>query len=369
MKLSLLLLTTTVLLLSCNKHKSRATAAPKKSVSSEKSMNNEDFTITDRKGRKRVSRYANKDFTRCLRDSSAERASDTPSSGGGLSAFRLFANPVDLQITKETISSIIRDINTQLKQSGRFSPQNFWQSLSANSVYKLMTDLINAYPDLSDSEFEKKKQMIAYAFLYYVEQRETEVSYSFNFNSNEDQGESDSRETISFNGSDEVDDAHMANVCSSLKIEDINTNNETLSAADSSGKMICTDGENQLITLTKIGQETLVLKINNDSEAKYKEFKMDLSEILFSTETIDEHEITPAITEISHDTGGFFGYPTVSLKLKRVKVNTFEDDVYDSYYLPERFKGMDVNIITSHFSSIDFDDMNCRTLKEFDLNI
>ncbi|MBT4793270.1 MAG: hypothetical protein HON90_16985 [Halobacteriovoraceae bacterium] len=260
---------------------------------------------------------------------------------------------VDLFLSEKVITLVKEDLDKYIKDFAKIEPRMFWTALSQASAKRLIAELILSYSEISDEEFEIKKQMIAYAFLYYLEVGNLNESYKFKFSSREE-GVDDFTEYISFNGPKRVKEAKDVSFCDYFRFSDVATYDHKEVSGDVLGKLLCFDKVLGSYELTQTDNNELNLVVGKTG----KEYHMNLSNVM----TLNSSSESSLKLKFS---SGWNRYPKLKFTLDRL--SQIDSESKETVYFENKYKQMDLRITKYFLNTNKYKNLSCRTIKEFAL--
>lgn len=261
---------------------------------------------------------------------------------------------VDIFIKAETIKLVKSDLDQFLKNNGKMSPDDFWNSLSLESYDSLILDLIPSYNSISTEQFEEKKKVLAYAFLYYLEVGEENGSYLFTFDDRESEDPRVIREYISFGGSRKIKDAKDVGICGYFRFSNINTHNGLVDSHDFKSKVLCENDFGSKVELVESTDDTLILKYKFKSKP-VQTIRMNSNDLSVDSSTKN--------LEIEYSRG-WSHYPKVFIDIKK-RFQTYEDQT-KGHYVDNSVKGMNLQVKYHLLKGGDkFKNLRCREVKAY----
>lgn len=254
----------------------------------------------------------------------------------------------NILISKNTLKLVQSDLDSYTKSIGKISPNEFWENLSEAAHDAILFDLIRENNDIGTEEFEEKKKVLAYAFLYYLNGENETDSYKYIVDNRECDSFDETKEYISFaktwgfNGVKEVE------ICGFFKFSNI----ETQSPYGFEPKILCTNKEGSNFSIKRSADDHLIIKKDsirdNDYSFKYSNFKIT------SKNSRTNIKYKSRLLEL----------PKMNLSiLKRHYINEEGNKVY----IPNSSSQMDLYIKTSFRKKADkFTNLSCRTINSFD---
>jgi hypothetical protein len=297
------------------------------------------------------SKYTEKDFAGCF---TAIAIAPVVLIAEGLTNALTFKKNVDAYINKKTIDLVSNDLNEYISKNGKISPENFWVSLSAKAYDSLISDLIPTYNTVSTNEFNEKKKIIAYAFLYYLEAGTPETTYLFTFDDRESSESRIIREYISFAGSNKIKDAKDVGICGYFRFSDINIESRHDQNDDVKSKILCGNkfGTKVILAESDNGELRVELTFKN---AKPRVVKMNSSDV--------EIDVNKSNVELEYSRG-WRQFPKVYIEIDK-RFKTFEDGQRGRYEVNSA-KSMDIQIKYNLIKAGDkLKNLTCREVKAF----
>ena len=178
---------------------------------------------------------------------------------------------INLELSAIAINAVEKDFARYTAKNGKVDVKNFWNILSHSSEVVVHHDLIKAYSKLTEDELKVKKQILAYAFVFYFENNKKNGVYTIVLP--EDSHEV-TTEIIVFNAIVGEADIFEVAVCDDLRVEEI----ETKPAASAPFNIQCS-GTNRSVLLRNTGDQEFQIKIQT-SKNLYEE-KLNLADVEF----------------------------------------------------------------------------------------
>jgi len=176
-------------------------------------------------------------------------------------------NKETLYVSKDSVDAVKADLNKYVSKNGKRNLEDFWMALSTTSIQLLNDDLIKQYSQLDDSQYVGKQKLLAYAFLYFLEEGKAEQAYRLT-------SFQDYKAThffISFAGSTEVQNV---GTCGALKSFEIK-----LPERDLSTPLIQCSGDQRRVVMTLNSDEDFVLKVKSTKNSY--DIKVEQAEVEF----------------------------------------------------------------------------------------
>ncbi|MFT6633766.1 MAG: hypothetical protein ACJAS4_003738 [Bacteriovoracaceae bacterium] len=267
---------------------------------------------------------------------------------------------VDAYINQNTIDLVAKDLDAYILENGKISPEEFWNSLSMEAHDSLISDLIPSYNRISSENFNEKKKIMAYAFLYYLEAGSPESSYHFTFDDRESDEPRFIREYISFGGSRKIKDAIDVGICGYFRLSDINVETNLLEDNGIKSKILCENQHGSKVVLSENFNNEIKLEVkfkskNSLNESKPKIVTMNLNDI-----DVDANRKN---VDLEYSLG-WNRYPKVYIDIeKRFQTN---ENGEKGHYVNNSAKTMDVQIKYNVIQRGDrLKNLNCREVKAF----
>lgn len=255
-------------------------------------------------------------------------------------------NNIDIHFEKSIIDLVEKDIKKYVKKHSKISVYDFWKALSKKTIRKLNVKLVISYNQLSEVDFNKRKQVLAYAFLYQIEKGAKEALFRFFFN---DQNGSDANQrVISFKSTQDISKAEDVKICNDIKLSQISIETK-LNNAKLRSRILCVNDGGTVIELVENDKKQLEIKIDS-------KIKRDLSlEVKNLQVHITQEEVSLSFREWNV-------WPEVDIEmLKRVE-NVPGWGGID--YVDGSVETMDLIIRNSYFKYDTFYDLQCREFKK-----
>lgn len=256
----------------------------------------------------------------------------------------------EIVLNKTFVKRVVADLIAK-SRGEKISPDFFWSNLAPNLANILNDYLAHRYLNLSSSQFDLLRRLVAYTLTYFMEKQDYSVGYVVQYG--EDR-------TLKIAFSSETNITEHIQVCSMQDLSDyVIIPSNLLTTSQITGAVYCTGGSHK-VKLTVYNND--LLKI--DIQSKNKKYNIDLPR---SDIEIDYSEV-----EIESEGSDL----EISLNLRKKIASrtrrgwwgrTFGRD-YNYTYFSDQYSSLELSIEAKDFE-FDEDDLNCSTLKNFSFKI
>lgn len=260
----------------------------------------------------------------------------------------LTSNKVDINFSKSLIYLVKDEVFQYILENSQISPDDFFGALSAYTREQFELEMIRAFSDLSPKDFQIRKQMMAYAFLYFIQNGSPlGESYSFTYDGRgELKRPQPYRAFVSFAGSDLRENVKEVGACGYFRFTEVSVNQKIRD------EILCSNNDLDIVRLSYTdNKEYLLNVITKDKEQSF---------ILDNLEMNNSDEMY----ELIHNPDLFDGYPEITLDFE--KRSFYENN--QKVILENSAEKLDLLIKTSFFkTSLKIKDLSCRSYGELSL--